>query len=251
MTHVHPPIPQHHINRYDIQALVHTKSPVSTTAKYTKAMRAQVNEPTSVAEDTSMQPPASRPQPSEKTTGQPYTKRRESRFDPIGQDSDDDEGYGELGHRHPLRQVKEDEPKSGSSFSLPGIKSLLNPSFGKCTSFFRLANAPYLTRQNGTLLRRLRNTVNHRPYHLLYPPTRQAGHLRLYAHRDTLHSHPVHRLAQNHKDGGHQNSRGTGLTPQRYTLDTSLHRFTSTSRTPSVGGRINHARLKTRTNRLG
>jgi hypothetical protein len=50
--------------------------------------------------------------------------RRTSRFDPMAGDEEDgdDDGYGELGGRHPLRRV--DEGKEDSGVSLPGIKAL-------------------------------------------------------------------------------------------------------------------------------
>lgn len=50
--------------------------------------------------------------------------RRISRFDPMAGDEEDgdDDGYGELGGRHPLRRV--DEGKEDSGVSLPGIKAL-------------------------------------------------------------------------------------------------------------------------------
>ncbi|WWC70416.1 uncharacterized protein I206_104367 [Kwoniella pini CBS 10737] len=59
--------------------------------------------------------------------------RRQSRFDPMAGENEEvleDEGYGELGSKHPLRRVKEEEnTKEGrasppESISLPPIKSL-------------------------------------------------------------------------------------------------------------------------------
>lgn len=38
---------------------------------------------------------------------------------------DEDEGYEDLGYRHPLRRVKE-EDSQGGMVSLPGIKSLFS-----------------------------------------------------------------------------------------------------------------------------
>ncbi|ODN79952.1 hypothetical protein L202_03828 [Cryptococcus amylolentus CBS 6039] len=64
--------------------------------------------------------------------------RRSSRADPMIRTDDEayeeDEGYGELGQRHPLRRVKEDSKEEeearqvsgGDAISLPGIKSLLS-----------------------------------------------------------------------------------------------------------------------------
>ncbi|WVR07235.1 hypothetical protein IAU60_004276 [Kwoniella sp. DSM 27419] len=59
------------------------------------------------------------------------TVRRQSRFDPMARDIDDmpdEDGYGDLGHKHPLRRVQEEDHKDGKSsheqVSLPGIKSL-------------------------------------------------------------------------------------------------------------------------------
>lgn len=72
--------------------------------------------------------------------------RRSSRADPMIRTEDDiyeeDDGYGELGQRHPLRRVKEDMreeigerhghemkltriQEQGEGMSLPGIKTLL------------------------------------------------------------------------------------------------------------------------------
>ena len=139
MTHLYAPLPpQNDLNRYDTQAIIRTKPPVSFGTTYSKIMRAQVNEPTSVAEENQMKPPSGYPQPIEKAPSDSFTKRRESRFDPMGHEFDEEEGYGELSHRHPSRQAKEDEPKTGGSFSLPGIKSLLNPSFGTYTTYLIL-----------------------------------------------------------------------------------------------------------------
>ncbi|WVQ77215.1 hypothetical protein IAR50_006898 [Cryptococcus sp. DSM 104548] len=74
------------------------------------------------------------------TTAQhPTMARRSSRADPIirtdDEPFDDDDGYGELGQRHPLRRVKDDlreemqarqqQVPGGDAISLPGIKALL------------------------------------------------------------------------------------------------------------------------------
>ena len=57
--------------------------------------------------------------------------RRQSRFDPKGEGDDaDDEGYGELGHHHPLRRVSE-EGIAKSGVSLPGIQAL----FGAASTY--------------------------------------------------------------------------------------------------------------------
>lgn len=140
MTHIiTTPLPHfynHDNHDYDLQTFQHTQPPVSRDYAYTFNMRTQVNEPTSVAEDNSMHPPSGHTRPSGQATQEALIKRRESRFDPMGQDhEEDEEGYGEL--RHPLRSTNQDNPdetKAGGSFSLPGIKSLLNPSFGKSLS---------------------------------------------------------------------------------------------------------------------
>ncbi|KAL1405392.1 hypothetical protein Q8F55_009023 [Vanrija albida] len=56
--------------------------------------------------------------------------RRGSRFDPMGHTAEDeDDAYGDLGTRHPLRKIREDaqpERNPSESVSLPGIKALLN-----------------------------------------------------------------------------------------------------------------------------
>lgn len=56
--------------------------------------------------------------------------RRGSRFDPMGHTAEDEEdAYGDLGTRHPLRKIREDvrpERNPNESVSLPGIKALLN-----------------------------------------------------------------------------------------------------------------------------
>jgi len=61
-------------------------------------------------------------------------RRRQSRFDPMGKDDDmEDDGfpYGELGGRHPLRRVAEEETsKEDGSVSLPGIKALFGVAGG-------------------------------------------------------------------------------------------------------------------------
>ncbi|WVQ99181.1 hypothetical protein IAU59_006313 [Kwoniella sp. CBS 9459] len=84
--------------------------------------------------------------------------RRQSRFDPMGRDSDemiDEEGYGDLGHKHPLRRVQEEEgkgDKAGSQepLSLPGIKSLFgvangdHPTTPGSSSLFQSPSLPSL-----------------------------------------------------------------------------------------------------------
>lgn len=61
--------------------------------------------------------------------------RRASRFDPMDPDGGDldEEGYGDLGSRHPLRRVKEESGKD-EGLSLPSIKSLFGSSGGKSFS---------------------------------------------------------------------------------------------------------------------
>lgn len=53
--------------------------------------------------------------------------RRQSRFDPMARDEEDldEDGYGDLGSRHPLRRVQE-ESKDDSSVSLPSIRNLFS-----------------------------------------------------------------------------------------------------------------------------
>ncbi|WVF71700.1 hypothetical protein IAT40_006508 [Kwoniella sp. CBS 6097] len=84
--------------------------------------------------------------------------RRQSRFDPMGRDSDeliDEEGYGDLGHKHPLRRVQEEDgkgDKAGSQepVSLPGIKSLFgvaggdHPTTPSSSSLFQSPSLPSL-----------------------------------------------------------------------------------------------------------
>lgn len=100
-------------------------------------MKAEIDGPTAVAEkDTTMQPPSSYRQPLSHTNhdeNKTNTKRRQSRFDPMGNETEDDEGYGDVSHRHhSFRKLNEDEPRA--SFTLPGIHSLLNaPSGGEST----------------------------------------------------------------------------------------------------------------------
>jgi hypothetical protein len=50
-------------------------------------------------------------------------RRRFSRFDPMGrgEEEHEEEGYGDLGGRHPLRRVSEED---GKDLHLPGIKAL-------------------------------------------------------------------------------------------------------------------------------
>lgn len=57
--------------------------------------------------------------------------RRDSRFDPMVKDGEveDDGGYGELGQRHPLRRVQEEEREDG--VSLPSIRNLFSVA-GMC-----------------------------------------------------------------------------------------------------------------------
>lgn len=59
-------------------------------------------------------------------------RRRQSRFDPMGREDEDDEGYGDLGQRHPLRRVAEEDAKeSGDRVSLPSIKALFGVAGGE------------------------------------------------------------------------------------------------------------------------
>ena len=59
-------------------------------------------------------------------------RRRQSRFDPMGRDDEDEEGYGDLGQKNPLRRVEEDAKEE--SFSLPGIKALFGVAGGEWCS---------------------------------------------------------------------------------------------------------------------
>ena len=61
--------------------------------------------------------------------------RRQSRFDPMANEGEEDEGYGDLGQRHPLRRVQEEEKEDG--VSLPSIRNLFSVA-GK--SFQNLAS---------------------------------------------------------------------------------------------------------------
>ncbi|OCF36968.1 hypothetical protein I316_01566 [Kwoniella heveanensis BCC8398] len=84
--------------------------------------------------------------------------RRQSRFDPMGRENDeliDEEGYGDLGHKHPLRRVQEEDvkgDKAGSQepVSLPGIKSLFgvaggdHPTTPSSSSLFQSPSLPSL-----------------------------------------------------------------------------------------------------------
>jgi hypothetical protein len=101
-------------------------------------MKVEVDGPHEIAERSdSMNPPTSTHKPKVTSPSSFLTakqqlsegggKRRQSRFDPMDSDAED-EGYGESGHRHPFRKITEDEKKD--TFTLPGIKSLLNPSNG-------------------------------------------------------------------------------------------------------------------------
>jgi hypothetical protein len=59
-------------------------------------------------------------------------RRRQSRFDPMIREEEnvDEEAYGELGSRHPLRRVKEEEQERVEGISLPGIKALFGVAAG-------------------------------------------------------------------------------------------------------------------------
>ena len=105
----------------------------------TPSMKVELDGPNEIAERSdSMNPPTETQKPKVTSptsflTKQPAengAKRRQSRFDPMDNDAED-EGYGELGHRHTFRKISEEEKKD--NFTLPGIKSLLNPSTGKST----------------------------------------------------------------------------------------------------------------------
>lgn len=113
----------------------------SVSSPVTPNMKVEVDGPHEIAERSdSMNPPttthkAKVTSPSSFLTAKQQLsenggKRRQSRFDPMDSDAED-EGYGELGHRHTFRKISEEEKKD--TFTLPGIKSLLNPSTG--TSF--------------------------------------------------------------------------------------------------------------------
>jgi len=54
----------------------------------------------------------------------PQVMRRYSRFDPMGRGEDDydEDGYGDLGGKHPLRRVAEED--AHETVNLPGIQSL-------------------------------------------------------------------------------------------------------------------------------
>jgi len=113
----------------------------SITSPVTLSMKVEVDGPHEIAERSdTMNPPTSTQKPKVTSPSSFLTakqqlsenggKRRQSRFDPMDSDAED-EGYGESGHRHTFRKISEDEKKD--TFTLPGIKSLLNPSSG--TSF--------------------------------------------------------------------------------------------------------------------
>lgn len=84
------------------------------------------------------------------------SSRRTSRFDPMGRTDEDadDEGYGELGYRHPSRKLNDEGHRlsngpSPSTFSLPGIKSLFgvasdNPSTPSSSSLYASPSLPSL-----------------------------------------------------------------------------------------------------------
>jgi hypothetical protein len=110
----------------------------SVTSPVTPNMKIEVDGPNEIAERSdTMNPPTSIQKPKVTSPSSFLTakqqlsenggKRRQSRFDPMDSDAED-EGYGESGHRHPFRKISEDEKKD--SFTLPGIKSLLNPTNG-------------------------------------------------------------------------------------------------------------------------
>jgi hypothetical protein len=106
----------------------------------TANMTAPVNlSPTSVGVVTGVRPPGYGEQPQGMQAypyampqgkemymgGAPTTAyRRQSRFDPMANEGDEDEGYGDLGQRHPLRRVQEEEKEDG--VSLPSIRNLFS-----------------------------------------------------------------------------------------------------------------------------
>lgn len=57
-------------------------------------------------------------------------RRRQSRYDPMGRDDEDEDGYEDLGQRHPLRRVAEEDCKE-ESLTLPGIKALFGVAGGE------------------------------------------------------------------------------------------------------------------------
>ena len=69
-----------------------------------------------------------------------FPKRRQSRFDPMSAgDEEEDDGYGELGSKHPLRRVSEEKEKElAENVSLPGIQAL----FGAGQSIYGDDNGP-------------------------------------------------------------------------------------------------------------
>lgn len=112
----------------------------SAISPATPTMKVEVDGPNEIAERSdTMNPPTSTQKPKVTSPSSFLTakqlsdnggKRRQSRFDPMDSDAED-EGYGELGQRHTYRKISEDEKKD--TFTLPGIKSLLNPSSGMCS----------------------------------------------------------------------------------------------------------------------
>ncbi|KAK8864201.1 hypothetical protein IAR55_001447 [Kwoniella newhampshirensis] len=88
--------------------------------------------------------------------------RRQSRFDPMAGDDDpqiDEEGYGELGQKHPLRRLNEEgsvsrdalreRSRPTEAINLPGIKSLFgvaadHPSTPSSSSLFQTPSLPSL-----------------------------------------------------------------------------------------------------------
>ncbi|WWC89554.1 uncharacterized protein L201_004478 [Kwoniella dendrophila CBS 6074] len=100
-----------------------------------------------------LSPKALSPYPTDKT----MPGRRQSRFDPMMAENEDiveDEGYGDLGQKHPLRRVKEEPVKNDKvsppdSISLPPIKSLFgvasdHPPTPASSSLFQSPSLPSL-----------------------------------------------------------------------------------------------------------
>ena len=107
-----------------------TKSPGGSPSRHPGANQDQYPRPQFYHPSQHTTHPPSKPQ------GQGMTlaaRRRQSRYDPMAADEEmDEEGYGELGHRHPLRRVAEEEGKEVESVSLPGIKALFGVAGGEC-----------------------------------------------------------------------------------------------------------------------
>ncbi|WVW83680.1 hypothetical protein I302_105701 [Kwoniella bestiolae CBS 10118] len=105
--------------------------PISmVTADTSARLQTRIFNQSGLISPSAISPKAKPPSPNRKK----MSVRRQSRFDPMMAESEDtmmeDEGYGDLGLKHPLRRVKEEEMSKENkitppeSISLPPIKSL-------------------------------------------------------------------------------------------------------------------------------